>query len=77
MITDIQLHEIGFVENGFFNSIHIGGPWYLHAYKMDKSLGITYGNKDPKEGDQVSIWATFTDIEKLKKLIELLKGDKR
>ena len=79
MISTDELISIGFDWNNTncaFLSLHIGGPWYLHSYLGRDYLGLMYGGYDIRKETPSSIWATFTDIEKLKKLIELLKGDK-
>lgn len=78
MIIKEQLYEIGFIESstGLF-SMPIGGSWFLHAFFTSKnSIGLTYGDSFDlfKSNNYVSIWNTFEDIEKLKQLIDLLKG---
>lgn len=80
MITEDDLISLGFDWNNTncaFMSHSIGGPWFIHAYFGSDFLGLMYGSYNIRNETPASIWATFTDIEKLKQLIELLKGDKK
>ena len=80
MIHTDELISIGFDwnnTNSAFMSYWIGGPWFIHAYQGRDFIGLMYGPYNIRNEDSFSIWATFTDIEKIKKLIELLKGDKQ
>lgn len=80
MITEDDLTLLGFNwndSNCSFMSLHIGGPWFLHAYFASDFLGLMYGGYNFRNETPISIWSTFKDVEKLKQLIYLLKGDKK